>query len=65
MGSKKYDILSFDPRGVQFTTPRADCFETFPRDAWELGVAARHAGLHASSGLKRHLALFRASWQPL
>ncbi|KAI3559239.1 hypothetical protein CABS01_02372 [Colletotrichum abscissum] len=26
-GSKKYEMLSWDPRGVQFTTPVADCYE--------------------------------------
>ncbi|KXH53627.1 hypothetical protein CSIM01_07665 [Colletotrichum simmondsii] len=25
--SKKYEMLSWDPRGVQFTTPVADCYE--------------------------------------
>ncbi|KAK2027155.1 hypothetical protein LX32DRAFT_664787 [Colletotrichum zoysiae] len=25
--NKKYEILSWDPRGVQFTTPKADCYE--------------------------------------
>ncbi|OLN96245.1 Tripeptidyl aminopeptidase 2 [Colletotrichum chlorophyti] len=25
-GNKKYEILSWDPRGVQFTTPLADCY---------------------------------------
>ncbi|KAK2009686.1 hypothetical protein LZ32DRAFT_608207 [Colletotrichum eremochloae] len=26
-GNKKYEILSWDPRGVQFTSPKADCYE--------------------------------------
>ncbi|OHE92579.1 hypothetical protein CORC01_12158 [Colletotrichum orchidophilum] len=26
-GNKKYEMLSWDPRGVQFTTPVADCYE--------------------------------------
>ncbi|KAK1518023.1 uncharacterized protein CCOS01_12280 [Colletotrichum costaricense] len=26
-GSKMYEMLSWDPRGVQFTTPVADCYE--------------------------------------
>ncbi|KAK9776524.1 putative TAP-like protein-domain-containing protein [Seiridium cardinale] len=26
-GSKNYEILSWDPRGVGFTTPKADCFQ--------------------------------------
>ncbi|KAF6785757.1 peptidase tripeptidyl-peptidase protein [Colletotrichum sojae] len=25
--TRKYEILSWDPRGVQFTSPRADCYE--------------------------------------
>ncbi|WQF84476.1 Putative peptidase S33 tripeptidyl aminopeptidase-like, alpha/Beta hydrolase [Colletotrichum destructivum] len=25
--AKKYEILSWDPRGIQFTSPRADCYE--------------------------------------
>ncbi|KAK2056536.1 hypothetical protein LY76DRAFT_576156 [Colletotrichum caudatum] len=25
--NKKYEVLSWDPRGVQFTTPKADCYE--------------------------------------
>ncbi|GKT40506.1 tripeptidyl aminopeptidase [Colletotrichum spaethianum] len=25
--NKKYEILSWDPRGVQFTSPKADCYE--------------------------------------
>ncbi|KAI0134514.1 TAP-like protein-domain-containing protein [Xylariales sp. AK1849] len=25
-GNKKYEILSWDPRGVSFTSPKADCF---------------------------------------
>ena len=60
-GNKKYDILSFDPRGVQYTTPRADCFgDGFARDAW--GLENRGIGLLDSSddSLKRHLALFKA-----
>ncbi|KAJ0163793.1 hypothetical protein CTA2_2398 [Colletotrichum tanaceti] len=28
--AKKYEILSWDPRGVQFTTPRADCYGEDP-----------------------------------
>ncbi len=60
-GNKKYDILSFDPRGVQYTTPRADCFgDSFARDAW--GLEDRGVGsLDASDdALKRHLALYGA-----
>lgn len=35
-GKKRYELLGFDPRGVAFTTPRADCFggsHMFARDS--------------------------------
>ncbi|KAI9163658.1 Tripeptidyl aminopeptidase [Paramyrothecium foliicola] len=36
-GKKKYEILSFDPRGVGFTTPPADCYhDEFARVAFGL-----------------------------
>lgn len=34
---KNYEILSFDPRGVGFTTPSGDCFgDEFSRASWKL-----------------------------
>jgi pimeloyl-ACP methyl ester carboxylesterase len=33
--ARKYEILSFDPRGVGFTTPRSDCY----RDEFARGVS--------------------------
>lgn len=59
-GKKHYEIVSFDPRGVENTMPRADCFGTSPalaRDAMLLedrGIG----GIDASKiGLKRALAM--------
>lgn len=60
-GKKHYEILSFDPRGVGSTTPRADCFgrrRLLARDAWILEWRGG-GGLDASeSALRRSLALF-------
>ncbi|KAH8883242.1 hypothetical protein GQ53DRAFT_627118, partial [Thozetella sp. PMI_491] len=60
-GKKRYDIVSFDPRGVQFTTPRADCFnDVFARNAWQL-ESRGSGGLDGSpDSLRRELALYRA-----
>lgn len=60
-GKKHYEIISFDPRGIENTTPRADCFgtsHTLARDAMSL-EARGIGGMHASDvGLRRALALF-------
>lgn len=58
-GKKHYEILSFDPRGISFTTPRADCAgnRSFARDAMILekrGIGGMDSG---EVGLKRTLAL--------
>lgn len=60
-GKKHYEILSFDPRGIENTTPNVDCFgksHLLSRDSLLLewrGIG----GLDASeSGLRRALALF-------
>lgn len=39
-GERHYEIVSFDPRGIGFTTPLADCFgdNSFARDEWQLEV---------------------------
>lgn len=60
-GSKHYEVLSFDLRGVAFSTPRADCYSN---------EAARQAAMWQSRGLgepttsdeslTRHLAQARA-----
>ncbi|KAL1881330.1 hypothetical protein Daus18300_001183 [Diaporthe australafricana] len=62
-GKKHYAFLGFDPRGIGFTTPRADCFgnsHMFARDSLILeqrGIG----GLDASdNGLRRMLALDQA-----
>ncbi|KAI1078421.1 TAP-like protein-domain-containing protein [Whalleya microplaca] len=41
-GGRHYEILSWDPRGVQFTTPRADCYagDLAARQAGELQQSA-------------------------
>ncbi|KAK1998048.1 hypothetical protein LX36DRAFT_577101 [Colletotrichum falcatum] len=50
-GNKKYEILSWDPRGVQFTSPKADCYEDpFARDVdliQSLAIGPLHASLDA------------------
>ncbi|KAH8898048.1 hypothetical protein GQ53DRAFT_837065 [Thozetella sp. PMI_491] len=60
--NKKYEILSWDPRGVGHTTPRVDCFnDTLAEDAWMMerrGLGWSGAG--SEEGLKRHFALFKA-----
>jgi pimeloyl-ACP methyl ester carboxylesterase len=61
-GEKKYEIMSFDPRGVMFSTPRADCFGGDPlaRDAFMLelhGLGTLGAGADA---MVRNFALFKA-----
>lgn len=58
-GKKHYEILSFDPRGVAYSRPVADCFRnhSLGRDTFLLeqkGVGAIDA---SQSGLKRTLAM--------
>ncbi len=59
-GNKEYEILSFDPRGIMFTTPRADCFgEELARDAMAL-LTRGAGGLDGSDeSLRRRLAAAR------
>ncbi|KAJ0119708.1 hypothetical protein J7T55_013911 [Diaporthe amygdali] len=62
-GKKHYAILGFDPRGIAYTTPRADCFggsHIFARDSLIL-ESRGIGGLDASdNGLRRILALDQA-----
>ncbi|KAG8721739.1 hypothetical protein FRC08_010620 [Ceratobasidium sp. 394] len=46
-GNGQYDLVSWDPRGVGLTHPRADCFATGTEEAdfWESTIP--HAGLEA------------------
>lgn len=45
----RYDIMSFDPRGVSRTWPRADCFQD-PLESYADGVLTNGGGLlHSSS----------------
>ena len=49
-GKKHYEIVSFDPRGIAFTTPLADCFDgnKFARDEYAVemrGTAGLAGGL--------------------
>lgn len=59
-GKKHYEIVGFDPRGIENTTPKVDCFgqsHLLARDALGLEMQGI-GGLDASeSGLKRALAL--------
>lgn len=53
----RYDVMSFDPRGVQRTWPRADCFRD-PLESYADDTFFNGAGLvHSSSGAApKHLA---------
>lgn len=60
--NKHYELLSFDPRGVMYTTPRVDCFggNAFGRTAYSLqsrGIGGLDGGENA---LKRHLSLLHS-----
>ncbi|KAJ7649361.1 hypothetical protein DFH06DRAFT_1134981 [Mycena polygramma] len=49
LGDSRYDFVSFDPRGVHFSTPQASFFESdAERALWNAGVGA-----------------FSPSWQPI
>ncbi|KAH8655908.1 TAP-like protein-domain-containing protein, partial [Xylariales sp. PMI_506] len=50
-GNKHYEILSFDPRGVMFTTPNLDCFTYFPPEV------TGHSETPASSSAARPRAI--------
>lgn len=59
-GKKHYEIISFDPRGVENTTPRADCFglsHSLARDAMMLEERGIGGMDTSKTGLKRALAL--------
>lgn len=57
----KYEILSFDPRGVGFTTPRADCFggDEIARAAYNIEDRAM-GPLDEEAALRRKLAQLKA-----
>ncbi|KUI69887.1 hypothetical protein VM1G_05403 [Cytospora mali] len=62
-GKKHYEILGFDPRGVAYTTPRADCFgEDHMLGRHSLWLEQRGiGGVDVSvTGLRRSLALDEA-----
>ncbi|KAH8897483.1 hypothetical protein GQ53DRAFT_680118 [Thozetella sp. PMI_491] len=63
-GNKKFEILSFDPRGVAFTTPSSDCYrdefargisglEGRARGALDSGLPAVKAGFAVSTAFGR------------
>jgi pimeloyl-ACP methyl ester carboxylesterase len=57
-GNKKYEILSFDPRGVGFTTPTADCYrDEFARNIGSLEDRAMGPPDSGLDVLRRKLAL--------
>ncbi|KAJ4418262.1 hypothetical protein N0V82_005653 [Gnomoniopsis sp. IMI 355080] len=59
-GKKHYEIVSFDPRGIENTTPRADCFgksHALARDAMVLEGRGIGSLYSSESSLKRALAL--------
>jgi pimeloyl-ACP methyl ester carboxylesterase len=60
-GKKRYEVLSFDPRGVFYSTPHADCFDNeFERGVSFLeqrGIGGLDGG---SEALKRHFARAKA-----
>ncbi|CAO1616787.1 unnamed protein product [Sympodiomycopsis kandeliae] len=54
----KYDIVSFDPRGVQRTWPRADCFndtlESYADDVFSQGSGLLHSSSSAAAKTLAH-----------
>lgn len=59
-GKKHYEIVSFDPRGIENTTPRAECFgqsNALARDAMILERRGIGSLDSSDSGLRRALAL--------
>lgn len=64
-GNKHYEILSWDPRGVGFTSPKADCYagDFDARDIDELKEASLGPLDSSDTALKRHWAFARAYGQ--
>ncbi|KAI1401594.1 TAP-like protein-domain-containing protein [Hypoxylon fuscum] len=60
-GSKHYEILSFDPRGIGFTEPKADCFDDeFARAVTTLELRAMGPLDGGIDVVRRQTALFGA-----
>lgn len=60
-GSKHYEILSFDPRGVANTWPRVDCFGSehlFARDSYQLELRGTGGMGAGDNALRRSLAMY-------
>ena len=61
--NKHYEILSFDPRGVAHTTPRADCFGGKPiKDAYRMQDRGSGPLVAEGDPLKHRFAIAQAFW---
>ncbi|KAI1760722.1 TAP-like protein-domain-containing protein [Hypoxylon sp. FL1150] len=57
-GAKRYEILSFDPRGIAYSEPRADCFnDEFARAVFTLQLRAMGPVDESDEIARRQLAL--------
>ncbi|KAI8961809.1 TAP-like protein-domain-containing protein [Daldinia sp. FL1419] len=60
-GEKHYEILSFDPRGVGYSTPKADCYnDELARDVTTLSLRGMGPLSGGESVVRRQAALFGA-----
>ncbi|KAI2619567.1 TAP-like protein-domain-containing protein [Hypoxylon sp. NC1633] len=60
-GNKHYEILSFDPRGVAYSEPRADCYNNnFARDITTLELRAMGSPDASVDAMRRQAALWGA-----
>ncbi|KAI1379138.1 TAP-like protein-domain-containing protein [Hypoxylon crocopeplum] len=63
-GTKHYEILSFDPRGVGFTEPKADCYnDEFARSITTIELRAMGALDSSLDAVRRQTALYGARGQ--